>query len=114
MRPQAVLGGVGGVEGQLDVVGVGPGDLAERLAVTGVTFSKYRPLDRRDPLPADVVVVAAATVIWLPGEPGCGYLMRAPLFGFGDHRLARHQESRWARPGFRNSATAVGGTDEHP
>jgi hypothetical protein len=45
-----VLGGVRGVERELDVLGGRAGDLAERLAVTGVRFSKYSPLTGGDPL----------------------------------------------------------------
>jgi hypothetical protein len=52
------LGGVGGVEGEVDVGLVGSGDLAERLSRHRRDVLKVLPLHRCDPLPADVVLVA--------------------------------------------------------
>ena len=58
--PQAVLGLVGGVERELDVLGGRAGDLAERLAGDGREVGEVLALDGRDPLAADKVVVARA------------------------------------------------------
>lgn len=44
-------GGVGGVEGEVDILGGRAGDLAEHLAVDGDGFSKYWPLTGGTHLP---------------------------------------------------------------
>ena len=51
-------GRVRGVEGELDVLGGGAGDLAEHLAVDRRDVLEVLALDRRDTLAADPVVVA--------------------------------------------------------
>ena len=54
-----VGGAVGGIEGELDVLGGGPGDLAEDLARHRRHVLEVAALHRGDPLAADPVVVAA-------------------------------------------------------
>ena len=51
-------GGVGGVEGLVDVLGGGTGELGDRLAVHRRGVGEVLALDRRHELAADVVAVA--------------------------------------------------------
>ena len=62
-----VGGGVGGVEGLVDVLGGGTGNSAIGWPFTGEVLVKYWPLDRRHELAADVVAVAR-----LEGDDGTG------------------------------------------
>ena len=57
-----VLGGMRGIEREVDVRGGAPGDLAERLAVHGRRVLEVEATDGWDPLAADEVVVAALDV----------------------------------------------------
>ena len=56
--PQPRCGVVGGVQRELDVLGGGPGDLGEDLAVHRRHVLEVLALDRCDPLATDPVVVA--------------------------------------------------------
>ncbi|EYU00624.1 putative transcriptional regulator [Pseudomonas aeruginosa PA99] len=60
-------GGVGGVEGLVDVLGGGTGELGDRLAVHRRGVGEVLALDRRHELAADVVAVAR-----LEGDDGTG------------------------------------------
>ncbi|MOA31425.1 hypothetical protein D3C78_1525820 [compost metagenome] len=70
------LGGVGGVQRQLDVGLVGAGDLAQRLAGDRGQVFEVAAIDRRQPAATDEVVVAGFQVQAVLGR------------GNGAHRLS--------------------------
>jgi len=71
VRPHPGGGGVGGVEGRLDVLGGAAGDLGERLAVDGRDVLEVGALDRVDPRAPDVVAVAAGDLDRRAVPAGC-------------------------------------------
>ena len=73
-----VLGRVGGVEGQLHVLGGRPGDLAEGLAVDRADVDHVLAFDRGDPLPPDEVLVPGLHLDHASGLAG-----RDVLTGYG-------------------------------
>jgi hypothetical protein len=62
------LGGMGGIERLVDVLGGGTRHLADHLTTDGRGVLEILALDRRQPLAADVVVVAAADLDVLAGR----------------------------------------------
>jgi hypothetical protein len=89
--------GVGGVEGQLDIAGVGPGDLAELLARAGGDVGEVPAGGRSDPLAPDEVVVPG-----LEGDDGAvlaWWCVAHAVFPLGNGDVTGHRSRKECAPG---------------